>query len=98
MAAATTDRELDQRVATARTRSAGHPATVDAQVILVVARRTVAVAVIRDGRAAIGETFPQNGADSLVEPANFLGRQTPGISQRMEPGPKQRLVDVDVAE
>src|SRR3954447_3037635 len=92
-AAAACTRLLD-RVAAAQTRFAGAP--VDAELGLHLAALAVRVAIVAEGRALPGDPEAEGTAYAADERAQLIGRELVGRAQRMEPGPRERFVRIDV--
>lgn len=73
-------------------------AVVDAEVLLMVAVAALAVAVVAEGRAAVGEAVTEDALDGRCELLALCLCQAAGLAARIDPGKEQGLVGIDVAE
>lgn len=73
-------------------------AVVDAEVLLMAAVAARTVAVVAEGRAAVGEAVAEDALDGRCELLALCLGQAAGLVARMDPCEKQGLVGVDVAE
>ena len=73
-------------------------AVVDAEVLLMVAVAALAVAVVSEGRAAVGEAVAEDVLDGFCELLALCLCQAAGLAARMDPCEEQGLIGVDVAE
>ena len=73
-------------------------AVVDAEMLLMAAVAALAVAIVAEGRAAVGEAVAEDALDGRCELLALCLGQAAGLAARMDPCEKQGLVGVDVAE
>ena len=69
-----------------------------AEVLLMVAVAALAVAVVAEGRAAVGKAVTEDALDGRCELLALCLCQAAGLAARIDPGKEQGLVGIDVAE
>src|SRR5215218_2164316 len=86
---------LDQR-STAKAGLAGSP--VDAELMLHRAGRAVGASVIPKGRPLPNDPIPEGAANPAEESRNVFARKVFAWAERVDSGPPERLVGIDVPD
>ena len=73
-------------------------AAVDAEVVLVLAFFAVAADEVANRRAAVFQSFLEDGDDGFMETDRFFFRHIVAVAHRPDTRPEQGFIDVDIAQ